>query len=195
MKSCILSKWYINIILFLLFGFLFMFYTSSNQDNLINCSTNLSSQDTCKSHLEKGFLDTVIPKNNTEKIDTNIVVYNGSSVYNFFVNYTKYLGFAIGFFAMLIIFILNGFKYILGLGKFKFLNVFSLFIGYFLLFLLGLNFLYWEPRFTETGVATIVFLGHTLTLISFYFCLIILVLGIVRILIYFLTKKKDEKDN
>lgn len=195
MKSCILSKWYINIILFLLFWFLFMFYTSSNQDNLINCSTNLSSQDTCKSHLEKWFLDTVIPKNNTEKIDTNIVVYNWSSVYNFFVNYTKYLWFAIWFFAMLIIFILNWFKYILWLWKFKFLNVFSLFIWYFLLFLLWLNFLYWEPRFTETWVATIVFLWHTLTLISFYFCLIILVLWIVRILIYFLTKKKDEKDN
>lgn len=195
MKTCILSKWYINIILFLLFWITFMFYTASNQENLISCSTDITKQDLCKSHLEKWFLDSIIPKNSPEKIDTSNTDSLWSKSNNFFTKYGKFLWFAIWFVIMLIVFLLNWIKFIIWLWKFKFLNVISLFIWYFLVFLLWLEFLYWEPRYTETWVAIIVFLWHSLTLLWFYTSLVLLIIIVVRTIFYFLTKKKDEKNS
>lgn len=194
MFNCILKKWYVNVILFLLFWFIFMFYTQSNQQNLITCSTNIAKQEICKTHLETMLFDKIVPKNDMEKIDTLVVLNNWSWTYNFFEKYSAYLGFAIAFLAMMLIFILYALKFVLWFWRFKWLNVLALFLWYSLVFLLGLNFLYWEPRFTEIWVACVQFLGHSLTLISFYFLFSILVLVILKSIInLFLNKWKDEK--
>jgi hypothetical protein len=192
MKNFFLKKWYLNIIVFLLFWVFFLVYSWSNHDNFITCSTNIKKQAVCKSHLEKVIFDKIIVKNDKEKIDTNIKLQNGSSTYNFFDKYGKFLWFAVWFIDMIIIFLLYGFKFMLWLWKYKWFNIVALILWYFLVFLLWLNFLYWEPRFTEIWVASVHFLGHPLLVISFYFLLILIISWMISL---FIKDKKDEKSN
>lgn len=196
MKTCILSKWYINIILWLLFWLIFFIYTSQNNDNLLVCSSDTKKVEICKSHLEKWFLDFIIPKNDIEKIDTDIVLNNWSKSYNFFEKYAKFIWFGIWLLAMLIIFVLNWLKFIIWLWKYKIINAYNLIIWYFLVFLLWLNFLYWEPRFTEIWVTSVQFFWHSLTLIGFYFILAFTIMLIVHTIVnLFSNKKENEKTN
>lgn len=192
MKNFFPEKWYANIIIFLLFWIFFLVYSSVNHDNFITCSTNTTKQELCKSHLEKAIFDKIVIKNDKEKINTNIVLQNGSKTYNFFGKYSKYLWFAIWFLAMIIIFILYGFKFLLWLWKYKWFNIIALILWYFLAFLLWLNFLYWEPRFTEIWVASVHFLWHPLLVVSFYFLLILTISSLINL---FINNTKDEKSN
>lgn len=196
MKNCTLSKWFINIILWLLFWALFFIYTWQNKDNLIICSSDTKKVELCKTHLEKWIFDYIIPKNDVEKINTTIVLSNWSKTYDFFDKYISFIGFWLWIIAILLVFLLNWLKFVIWLWKYKIINAINLFIIYFLVFLLWLNFLYWEPRFTEIWVASSQFFWHSITLISFYYLLIIFVILILHIFInLFSNKKENEKTN
>lgn len=196
MKTCILSKWYINIILWILFWVLFFSYTTLNKENLLNCSTDTKKIELCKSHIEKWFLDYIVPKNDSEKIDTGLVLYSWSKTYNFFDKYISFIGFWLWIIAILLVFLLNWLKFVIWLWKYKIINAINLFIIYFLVFLLWLNFLYWEPRFTEIWVASSQFFWHSISLISFYYIITIFLMLIIYTLInLFSNKKENEKNN
>gem|GEM_PF-4512059 len=76
MKNCILNKWYVNIILFLVFSILSFLYVLINHDNLIICASDNSKQELCKTHIEKIIFDKIVPKNDDEKINTTITLQN-----------------------------------------------------------------------------------------------------------------------